>query len=181
DAAHAAQVQPSGQEDRHHDRRVEIPGPQDRRARGDGPVCDERTDPEHAVRRPFRYRPAARVSVAATPRVAAVMGSVNSKVLPAPGVLFTSTDPPWASATVRTIASPRPTPPPSRLLAASDLAKRSKILARSRSAMPTPVSRTAMVAEPSKRRTDNVMESSGPVCLTAFSISASSASERRPG
>ncbi len=68
--------------------------------------------------------------------------STMSNSVPLPTVLRTRSVPPWASAIVLTIDSPRPTPsvPPLRL--ASDRPKRSKIRSRSSAGMPAPESAT---------------------------------------
>ena len=116
-------------------------GDPDRRLVGgqDRPVddgeCGEGHDPILADG-PFRW---------SAPRPAPT-GSVRRASVPPPGAASSATAPPWASATWRTIARPRPEPGRPRALAPRW--KRSKTCGRSAGSIPGPWSRT--VSTPSR-------------------------------
>ena len=74
----------------------------------------------------------------------AVSGSSSMKVEPREGRLSTSMRPPSSVASSRLIASPRPVPPKRRVVDMSPWLKAWNSVARWSSAMPMPVSRTAM-------------------------------------
>ena len=86
---------------------------------------------------------------------------------PAPS-LATVTDPPCSSVSSFTIASPRPSPPWSRVIEPSACRKRSKTCGRNAGAMPIPVSRTSSCVHAVDLGSDNRHGAAGGVNLTAF-------------
>ncbi len=96
-----------------------------------------------------RLRPSLAVvaSVASAPAYRAGRWSV--KVLPSPGALTTSIDPPSSRAISRLIVRPRPVPPYLRLVVPSACWNASKMSCCFSTGMPMPVSRTANARTPS--------------------------------
>ena len=95
-----------------------------------------------------------------------VSGTVNQKVLPAPGSLSTPISPPIAATSWREMASPSPVPPYLRVVEESACEKVSKIRVASSSATPIPVSDT------SKRTTSRSASRSASHARTTTSPSA---------
>src|SRR5437588_8226157 len=104
------------------------------------------TNADDTATYPDRCRDARRAVCAQSLTCTAGSSTVNS--VPRRGSEATVTDPPCASTTCLTIASPSPEPSPSRGRAVSAFQKRSKMRGRSAGATPIPVSRQRSTTRP---------------------------------
>src|SRR3954467_2028029 len=151
-----------------------------RRPAACGPRRGARAGRAAARARPSAHARAGPLTRASRPGAAAAAvsrkpGSRRRTVVPSTGLLATETEPPCASTMAFTIGSPRPVPPASW----GRRTKRSKTRGSASSGMPTPWSIPSKAAAPAEAPPRPPPRSPGPVALTAFSITASSAQTSR--